>query len=248
MDDAQPLTSPLCSPKTIPNTMFRGRSGNGLVSSPAFPRLLSISASPAATTARIPTPIYGHFSSQLPRSAAASQIHSPNTAATVTSPLAGVARLSSEPHNALLQRRRRLPLPISESAGLEALQARGIDTILESPRGADSSLSPSTTISMLEELNMKTGSPACANPARVHTPSMLATPLTPHTPTMGLGSADACASASRDGSSHSPSGRRRSDAVSGGESRRFVFSMGFRADCDKCKERVPGHYSHVLRV
>ncbi|MCJ1477162.1 hypothetical protein MMC13_005833 [Lambiella insularis] len=29
---------------------------------------------------------------------------------------------------------------------------------------------------------------------------------------------------------------------------KVVFSMGFRADCDKCKSRVPGHYSHVLRV
>ena len=29
---------------------------------------------------------------------------------------------------------------------------------------------------------------------------------------------------------------------------KIVFSMGFRADCEKCRGRVPGHWSHVLRV
>ncbi|KAI9833181.1 MAG: hypothetical protein M1819_003804 [Sarea resinae] len=29
---------------------------------------------------------------------------------------------------------------------------------------------------------------------------------------------------------------------------KMVFSMGFRADCEKCRMRVPGHYSHVFRV
>jgi hypothetical protein len=44
--------------------------------------------------------------------------------------------------------------------------------------------------------------------------------------------------------------RRRSDAISGGagETGKVVFSMGYRADCEKCRERVPGHYSHVLRA
>ena len=41
--------------------------------------------------------------------------------------------------------------------------------------------------------------------------------------------------------------RRRSDAISG-ESGKVMFSMGFRADCEKCRERVPGHYSHVIRT
>ena len=43
--------------------------------------------------------------------------------------------------------------------------------------------------------------------------------------------------------------RRRSDAISGGEENRgkVSFSMGFRGDCEKCRERVPGHYSHVLK-
>lgn len=29
---------------------------------------------------------------------------------------------------------------------------------------------------------------------------------------------------------------------------KLMLSMGFRADCDKCRTRVPGHYNHVIRV
>ncbi|KAL4751453.1 hypothetical protein BDW72DRAFT_173807 [Aspergillus terricola var. indicus] len=29
--------------------------------------------------------------------------------------------------------------------------------------------------------------------------------------------------------------------------RKLVFSMGYRADCDRCRNRVPGHYSHILQ-
>ncbi|KAL4821685.1 hypothetical protein BDW67DRAFT_149308 [Aspergillus spinulosporus] len=29
--------------------------------------------------------------------------------------------------------------------------------------------------------------------------------------------------------------------------KRLVFSMGYRADCDRCRNRVPGHYSHILQ-
>lgn len=24
------------------------------------------------------------------------------------------------------------------------------------------------------------------------------------------------------------------------------FSMGYKADCDKCRNRVPGHFSHII--
>ncbi|KAF7118084.1 hypothetical protein CNMCM5793_007470 [Aspergillus hiratsukae] len=30
-------------------------------------------------------------------------------------------------------------------------------------------------------------------------------------------------------------------------SKKVSFSMGFRADCDKCLRKVPGHYSHIIR-
>jgi hypothetical protein len=37
-------------------------------------------------------------------------------------------------------------------------------------------------------------------------------------------------------------GRKRSGALSG----KGRFSMGYRDDCEKCRQRVPGHYSHFL--
>ena len=27
-----------------------------------------------------------------------------------------------------------------------------------------------------------------------------------------------------------------------------MFSMGFRADCEMCRDRVPGHYNHIFRA
>ena len=29
--------------------------------------------------------------------------------------------------------------------------------------------------------------------------------------------------------------------------RKVTFCMGFRADCEKCQHKVPGHYSHIIR-
>ncbi|KAH6616823.1 hypothetical protein C7974DRAFT_52949 [Boeremia exigua] len=40
-----------------------------------------------------------------------------------------------------------------------------------------------------------------------------------------------------------PRGRKRSGALTGTPGR---FSMGYRDDCEKCRQRVPGHYSHFL--
>ena len=37
-------------------------------------------------------------------------------------------------------------------------------------------------------------------------------------------------------------GRARSGAFTG----KGRFSMGFREDCEKCRARIPGHYSHFL--
>jgi hypothetical protein len=56
---------------------------------------------------------------------------------------------------------------------------------------------------------------------------------------------------SRDGEDHmlappgvltTPKGRKRSGAFTG----KGRFSMGYRDDCEKCRQRVPGHYSHIL--
>jgi hypothetical protein len=40
-----------------------------------------------------------------------------------------------------------------------------------------------------------------------------------------------------------PRTRKRSGALTGAPGR---FSMGYREDCEKCRQKVPGHYSHFL--
>jgi hypothetical protein len=41
---------------------------------------------------------------------------------------------------------------------------------------------------------------------------------------------------------HAKTGRARSGAITD----KRKFSMGYRDDCDKCRARVPGHFSHFL--
>ncbi|RAH68993.1 uncharacterized protein BO66DRAFT_429636 [Aspergillus aculeatinus CBS 121060] len=37
--------------------------------------------------------------------------------------------------------------------------------------------------------------------------------------------------------------------ITGGETspKKLTFSMGYRSDCEKCRRKVPGHYSHIIR-
>ena len=73
------------------------------------------------------------------------------------------------------------------------------------------------------------------------------TPMTPTDDymmeTVGNGS-DGLGIQGRDGSIRD----ERRGAVVGWEGKEKVsLSMGYRADCEKCRSRVPGHWSHVVR-
>lgn len=54
--------------------------------------------------------------------------------------------------------------------------------------------------------------------------------------------------------SHNPSsdaprkGRSSISNLGATGSTKIMLSMGYRADCEKCRTRVPGHYSHLIRV
>ncbi len=41
---------------------------------------------------------------------------------------------------------------------------------------------------------------------------------------------------------------KRKDTVGGGKVGKTVLVMGYRADCEKCRTRVPGHWSHFIRA
>ncbi|RAK99720.1 uncharacterized protein BO80DRAFT_466030 [Aspergillus ibericus CBS 121593] len=44
-----------------------------------------------------------------------------------------------------------------------------------------------------------------------------------------------------------PSMRLVDNAHTPASKKKVAFSMGYRADCDKCRRKVPGHYSHIIR-
>ncbi|GES63037.1 hypothetical protein ABOM_010980 [Aspergillus terreus] len=45
-----------------------------------------------------------------------------------------------------------------------------------------------------------------------------------------------------------PSNKTMSQAATAkpGKKKKAPLAMGFRADCDKCRQKVPGHYSHII--
>ncbi|KAF7180487.1 hypothetical protein CNMCM7691_009778 [Aspergillus felis] len=51
------------------------------------------------------------------------------------------------------------------------------------------------------------------------------------------------------GTTESQQQATRSDCPNGPllNKKKVSFAMGFRADCDKCLRKVPGHYSHIIR-
>lgn len=44
-----------------------------------------------------------------------------------------------------------------------------------------------------------------------------------------------------------PTAETKRTTVTASKREKISFSMGFRADCEKCQQRVPGHYSHIVR-
>ncbi|MCJ1409957.1 hypothetical protein MMC19_004041 [Ptychographa xylographoides] len=123
-----------------------------------------------------------------------------------------------ETQHDLFLRRRRLPSPISEDENMD---------------------SPTTTTSgMLRKLDMGMGTPT----STTH-PLQDVIMITPVTPDQFLGSEW------RDKRRGGMDGRmKETEHLQPVTEGKVVISMGFRADCEKCTGRVPGHYSHVLRV
>lgn len=48
----------------------------------------------------------------------------------------------------------------------------------------------------------------------------------------------------RHGKINTSAAARGTAGLKGGKT---TLSMGYRADCEKCRTRVPGHYNHVIR-
>jgi len=139
---------------------------------------------------------------------------------TSTTPSEPTPKLATlhETQHDLFMRRRRLPSPISEDENME---------------------SPTTvTGGMLRKLDMR----ANHSPAYPSDVDMMMTPVTPSTTNIGY-------SEWRDKRRGAFDGRiMGTKPVQPSTPGKVVLSMGFKADCEKCRSRVPGHYSHLSRV
>lgn len=180
---------------------------------------------------RIPTPIYGHFNLASPDTTA-------NTAGLSAFPNVlpkPVLTAFQDTPKDLFLRSRRLPSPICEDENMESPTSM-TGTMMQNLHMNASPRQPSSLLSA------QVGVDAVTPP-----PPMMAVPTVavPHTEPLPT------EVSMIDPDDHSGWRHRRRGAIDGGikgEGGKVVFAMGYRSDCEKCRERVPGHYSHILRA
>ena len=244
MMDSQSFASPVWSPKRPP-----------IFASPAHPRIYASTPSARSAhtqTPRLPTPIYGHFAAaalNTPSSLSSNPSLGHYSPAIPTPPSAQQQQIPIVPRCSTIRsslldqqqdaflRRRRLPSPISEDENMDSPTTMTKSML----QNLDMSATPSTATFPLEHSRYQ----HYEDQTRQQHQADLMTPKTP-----GFAAGKGWGGfAIPQGPAVENRNRRRSDAISsGGENRaKIVFSMGFRADCEKCRERVPGHYSHVLK-
>ncbi|OKL61627.1 hypothetical protein UA08_03865 [Talaromyces atroroseus] len=124
-------------------------------------------------------------------------------------------------------RRRRLPSPISEAGGdspaeplhdLENPSKETTDNWPDSPSSMDvDGHAPSTTFLQVPEQNLEG--------------------VAAHLPEFPQSNASSLSAVHSETAALNPGPRRE----------KISFSMGYRADCEKCQMKVPGHYSHIVR-
>ncbi|MCJ1391384.1 hypothetical protein MMC18_004248 [Xylographa bjoerkii] len=110
---------------------------------------------------------------------------------------------------------------------------------LPSPISEDENMESPTAVTggMLRKLDMR------ANHEPAYPPDIdMMTPVTPSTTNFGYSEWRDKRRGAFDGRIM---GNKHDQPATTGK---VVLSMGFKADCDKCRSRVPGHYSHLSRV
>lgn len=172
---------------------------------------------PDANGGRIPTPIYGHFTS--------TDVNMDTAEAALNSFIHPAARLQlRHTHNVLS------PM-ISEDGESEAewWKRRRLPSPAESPIMSSQRMDTDdlTSPGMMDALSFDN--------IRTHNSEM----DQDHTPSPPL-------SSTFRGSKGHAMFDRRSDDTSSDVPRKGKLVMGFRADCEKCQKRVPGHYSHIV--
>lgn len=209
------------------------------------------SVQPGAITSRMPTPIHCSFAAQVRGnnwSGAAGNVS--QHIGFGPPPDRSIPR--SLDHNAMadwnLMRDRRLPSPISESGGEDLGSPRMVlDTQLRQgmpPRAAsamDFSV-PTRTLSAFSTLSDLTDEfTSLASSDSRHT--------TNSTPDGGI--TNACAMDIEHATPSPKKGHTRSRHTLNSWTQNVpgmkkTFSIGYRADCEKCRQKVPGHFNHII--
>ena len=225
MADSQPPESPVwtkgdSSPTVSPTTCPTLRA----------PRLL-----PNERT-RIPTPIYGYFPLLEPSAMAISAPFSRN--ATITTTFATQSNNPTSQNQPFFLNRRSLPSPISEDEAMDSPTTMTGSMLhrLNMNHHAFPKPSPASKEQISDSMDINEPTPA-SSPSE---DAMAETPMSFRHQTQNETIRDARRGAVTNLNTLSQTHQQQHG--------KMTLSMGFRADCEKCRERVPGHWSHVLRV
>ncbi|KAF2865995.1 hypothetical protein BDV95DRAFT_612230 [Massariosphaeria phaeospora] len=178
---------------------------------------LFVPNSPLHSTGRIPTPIYPNFQP--------GGMHHTGGTNGLGYPSCGLAGAMSRNHGPTWPPIMQAPPPSRKHCKQMSVDQNRNNMRMPSPISEDEDLPDTPTALTQSQLSRLS--------------------VTSHTPSdhmdVGFGCADETP-ASPLNVPPTPTGRKRSGAFTG----KGRFSMGYRDDCDKCRQRVPGHYSHFL--
>lgn len=178
---------------------------------------------------RTSTPIYSHFTLNMNKELMVNSTR--DATSTLPTP---TAQDSSE---ANWWRRRRLPSPISEAGDVPELdstntagkEAGHSNDWPDSPSSMDvDDDKPSNMYLQAPEPNQRL---ATRTPVEVKSESTVSISIT--SPSSSSSSASTVST--------------KAPSITVPKREKISFSMGYRADCEKCQMKVPGHYSHIVR-
>ena len=196
---------------------------------------------------RIPTPIYGYFPSQDPSSIAVpSNLTSTAVAgATTTTTFSSQSNIpASHVHHSLFFNRRSLPSPISEDESMDSPTTMTGTMLRRLNMNRNSFSKTSPTFGDKASDSMETNEPTPANSPSEH--AMAEDSIRFRHQSQNQNIRDLRRGAVSNINAIPPAQPRQQQQRQ--QQGKMVLSMGFRADCEKCRERVPGHWSHVLRI